>query len=35
MFNDKRCFIYNKAFAEFCKSIDVTMIKNICLKILF
>ena len=24
MFNDKRCFIYNKAFAEFCKSIDVS-----------
>ena len=24
MFNDKRCFIYNKAFSEFCKSIDVS-----------
>jgi len=24
MFNDKRCFIYNKAFAEFCKSINVS-----------
>ena len=23
MFNTKRCFIYNKAFSEFCKSIDV------------
>ena len=24
MFNKKRCFIYNKALAEFCKSIDVS-----------
>ena len=24
MFNTKRCFIYNKAFSEFCKSIDVS-----------
>ena len=24
MFNNKRCFIYNKALSEFCKSIDVS-----------
>ena len=24
MFNNKRCFIYNKAFAEFCNSINVS-----------